>query len=458
MFKRIFYGLSFLVTFCIMAISMGGTGLAAYLTDIPEKYSSEINYLLDRKVITGYPDQTFRPEVNVTREEAATMIGRAMGLNGQQRTTSFSDVPQSSYASGYIQSAVEKGILTGYSDGTFRPENKMTRGEMAYLLKRAFNLSSTSYVFFSDVAKSGTQYTAINTVVTAGLANGYPDGSYRPNNPINRAEFAVLVARGLNPTYRVSSADLIPIGERIVTADSLNVRVGPGTEYKAIGSLPMNTKITIYYFHGDWVYFSYGSLKGFVHSAYLSAPNTKKKITIDPGHGGSDPGAIGNGIYEKELNLSVALKVKKILDQKGIQVVMTRTTDTSVSLQDRVKIGVDSGSDTFVSIHGNSNLDSSANGTETYYSIAGTNTRSESSKQLSSFIQNRLYKSLGTRNRGVKTAEFYVIYKNPLPAALIELGFISNSSDAQKLSSDYYRNQAAEAIAYGIVDYYNWKY
>ena len=116
---------------------------------------------------------------------------------------------------------------------------------------------------------------------------------------------------------------------------------------------------------------------------------------------------------------------------------------------------VNANADAFVSIHANSSTARDANGTETYYSTAAT--RAEDSKQLATFIQNRLYPALGTKNRGVKTADFHVIYKTPLPATLVELGFISNSSDASKLASDYYRNKAAEAIALGIQDYYNWK-
>ncbi|MBT2689205.1 N-acetylmuramoyl-L-alanine amidase [Bacillus sp. ISL-47] len=457
MYKRIFLGVTILVAACVMVISMGGTGLAAYLKDIPSKYSSEINYLVDRNIVTGYPNQTFRPELDVTREEAATMIGRALKLDGTKRSTSFPDVKADSYASGYIQSAVEANILTGYEDDTFKPKEKITRGEMAYLLKRAFNLSATSNVFFSDVAKSGAQYNAINAVVTAGIANGYPTGSYKPLNPINRMEFSLLVARAVNPTFRVSSAELVPKETMVVTADSLNVRSGPGTEFSVIGALPLGTKVTTYYSHGDWVYASSGSLTGFVHSGYLTVPNAKKIIAIDPGHGGSDPGAIANGIYEKELNLSVGLKVRKILEDKGIQVVMTRTNDTFVSLQGRIDYAVKAKADSFVSIHGNANTSSSPNGTETYYSTAALNTRAENSKKLAGFIQERLHKALGTNDRGIKEAGFHVINKNPLPSVLVELGFLTNAGDAQKLSSDYYRNKAAEAIALGIVDYYNWK-
>ena len=130
---------------------------------------------------------------------------------------------------------------------------------------------------------------------------------------------------------------------------------------------------------------------------------------------------------------------------------MTRRDDTYPTLSERVNIAVNSNADAFVSIHGNS-ASASAAGTETFYSTAST--RANDSKQLATFIQNRLYPALGTKNRGVKTGDFFVIYKNPLPSALVELGFITNSGDASKLSSDYYRNLAAEAIANGILDYY----
>ncbi|MCA1041632.1 N-acetylmuramoyl-L-alanine amidase [Bacillus infantis] len=464
MFKKITYGLSILVAVCILVISMGGKGMAASLSDIPAKYSSEVNYLMQRSVVTGYPDSTFRPNLDVTREEAATMIGRALGLNGDKRQTGFSDVSKDSYASGYIQSAADKGIITGDAEGTFRPKDKMTRGEMAYLLKRAFELSETSNVFFSDVAASGAQYTAINNIVTAGLSNGYPDGSFKPGNAITRVEFSLFTARGLDQSFRVSEADLKPSGVKYVTATDLNVRTGPGTGYNVVGSLPQDAEVTIYYSQGDWVYASSGSLKGFVHSGYLAdslepvvKPSGKRIIAIDPGHGGKDPGAISNGIYEKELNLSVSLKVRNILQQKGIQVVMTRTGDTYPTLGQRVDIAVNAKADSFVSIHGNTNGSSSPSGTETYYSTAALSDRAESSRQLATFIQNRLYKAIDTQNRGVKTANFQVIRYNPLPSVLVELGFLSNKSDAAKLSSDAYRNKMAEAIALGIVDYYNWK-
>ena len=381
---------SFFVTIMLIFLTNHSGNAAVSLSDIPEQYAPEINYLLEQGVISGYPDRTFKPNNNVTREEAATMIGIAKGLNGTKRATVFPDVEVDSYASGYIQSAVEQGIITGHSDGTFRPKDSITRGHMAIILQRAFNLDEKSNVYFSDVYAAGTQYDAIDRITTAGLAVGFPDGTFQPDSPVTRAHYALFVARGLNPNFRVSYT-----------------------------------------------------------------PSNGKMVAIDAGHGGSDPGAIGiNGMQEKELNLDVSLKVESLLRQKGIQVVMTRRDDTYPTLSERVNIAVNSNADAFVSIHANS-ATPTAGGTETYYSTAAT--RAEDSEQLATFIQNRLYPALETRDRGVKTAEFYVIDNNPLPAALVELGFITNSTDNSKLASDYYRNKAAEAIALGIEDYYNWK-
>jgi N-acetylmuramoyl-L-alanine amidase len=377
-----------LVAVFIFAFSISGKGLAANITDIPSSSATEINYLIDRDIISGYGDGTFRPLQNVTRAEAAIMLGKALGLNGTKRATSFTDVGAGSTASGYIQSAADEGIIKGFSDSTYRPYDPITRGQMAYLLQKGFGLTAKSNVYFTDIAQSGTQYDAINMIATAGLTVGYEDGTFRPTNNVTRQESAVFVARGLNESFRVSMVE-------------------------------------------------------------------SNRIAIDPGHGGSDPGAIGiNGMQEKELNLDVSLKVESLLKQKGIQVVMTRRTDTYPTLSERVNIAVNSNADAFVSIHANA-ATPTASGTETYYSTAAT--RAGDSKQLATFIQSRLYPALETRDRGVKTAEFYVIDNNPLPAALVELGFITNSTDNSKLASDYYRNKAAEAIVLGIQDYYNWK-
>lgn len=426
------------------------------LADIPGKYDTEIGYLLDLNVITGYPDSTFKPDQHVTREEAATMIGRALKLPGVERHTAFKDVSASSYASGYIQTAYEKGVINGYGNGYYYPKKSITRGEMAFLISKAFQLSQTSVIHFSDVTKTGSQSEVINKLTTAGIADGYPDGTYRPNAPITRSEFSLLVARGLNTAYRVVS-NLKPIGEKVVNTTALNVRSGPGTDYTRVGQVYYGNKITLYQIKGDWAYISSGNIKGYVHMDYLSEISSGRTIAIDAGHGGDDPGAGANGLLEKEINLDVALKVRTKLEKAGVKVVMPRTTDVFVSLSGRVDFAVQKKADSFLSIHTNSFTNPAAHGTETYYYTSALNERSEASKQLATFVQNRLYKAWGTYDRGVKVNGYQVIKYNPLPSALVELGFVTNGNDAIKLGSAKHRELAAEAIYLGILDYYKWK-
>jgi len=192
-----------------------------------------------------------------------------------------------------------------------------------------------------------------------------------------------------------------------------------------------------------------GSISNQVVTA-LGGPLAGATIVLDPGHGGTDPGASGFGLKEKDVVLDVGLRAQKRLEAGGAKVIMTRSKDIFIPLDGRVDIGNNSGADAFISIHANA-FNGSANGTETYW--YGTY-ESEKSKQLASEIQKELLKKLGTNNRGVKDAGFYVIKYTKIPSVLLELGFIDNKSDAQKLASNYYRDQAADAIYQGVLNYY----
>ena len=447
------------IVLVISSIGLSPASAAVPFKDILST-DKEIIYLYDRGLIKGTSTTTFSPEAAVTREQAAVLIGRAIGLSGKLRTTSFKDVKSSDYSSGFIQSAVEKGIITGYDDGTFKPKQTMTRGEMAFLLSRAFNLTKTGNVFFTDIkvdTASTSLYTAVNKIATFGISNGTGTGTYTPNDDLNRREFAAFLARGLNPNYRVVFQNA-SIDTLYVTVDSLNVRTGPSTGYSAAGKLNTGAKFTVYGYNGVWAYGKSGTIAGYVHSSYLSkevVSTEKKYIAIDAGHGGTDPGAVANGLREKDVNLDVAKRVEALLKTKGISVYMTRSNDTTIALDQRVPLAVKSGANAFVSIHANS-ATPAASGSETFYSAA-LDENAIHSKQLATFIQNRLYTAMAHNNRGVKDVPYLVLRSNPMPAALVELGFLTNSSDAYKLSTTTYKERAANAIASGIDDYYNWK-
>ncbi|WP_307892655.1 N-acetylmuramoyl-L-alanine amidase [Bacillus swezeyi] len=182
----------------------------------------------------------------------------------------------------------------------------------------------------------------------------------------------------------------------------------------------------------------------------LKNPAVGKTIFIDPGHGDQDPGAIGNGLKEKDVNLDIAKRLNSKLYSAGALPVMSRSNDTFYSLEERVKRGANAKADLFISIHANSYTPSS-NGTETYYD---KNYQSANSKRLAEEIQPRVVSAFGTRNRGVKTAGFYVIKNSKMPSVLIETAFITNSSDASKLKSATLKDRAAKGINDAVSVYY----
>lgn len=181
-------------------------------------------------------------------------------------------------------------------------------------------------------------------------------------------------------------------------------------------------------------------------------------IVIDPGHGGSDSGAIGpSGVREKDVALGVALKVKEFLEEQGDPVIMTRTTDRDVhsaqatngqELQARVnKAPRDAAM--FISIHCNAFSNPASNGMETYYY-----TGSGRGRRLAKLINEELERYGGLFNRGVKAANFYVLKHSSVPSTLLELAFVTNPEEEQLLADENYQASLARAIVEGINRYF----
>ncbi|MFW6270857.1 MAG: N-acetylmuramoyl-L-alanine amidase, partial [Bacillota bacterium] len=173
-------------------------------------------------------------------------------------------------------------------------------------------------------------------------------------------------------------------------------------------------------------------------------------IVIDPGHGGFDPGAIGpSGLTEKEVNLDIAIKVNDILSDSLDNIILTRETDRFVSLRRRAEIANKAEANLFVSIHVNASNKGYSSGTETYIAPQKTG----KSLTLADNLQNYLVNSLDLVDRGIKSDNFYVIKFTEMPAALVEVAFISNNREENLLSSNSFIEKAAGAIAEGIVKY-----
>ncbi|MFD2683255.1 S-layer homology domain-containing protein, partial [Bacillus seohaeanensis] len=168
------------------------------------RFYDEIMYLADRDIIGGYKNGDFGPNDTVTREAAAAMIGRALGFNEERKDTIFPDVTERSYASGYIEEAVNEGIISGFPDGTYRPNAPVTRGQMAIFLARAYDLTDEQEVSFSDVYSSTAAYPFIKRILAEGITSGYPDGTYRPDNKLTRGDFSAFLARTLDETFHAA--------------------------------------------------------------------------------------------------------------------------------------------------------------------------------------------------------------------------------------------------------------
>jgi len=172
-----------------------------------------------------------------------------------------------------------------------------------------------------------------------------------------------------------------------------------------------------------------------------------KKAIIDYGHGGNDPGGSGNGLREKDLTLSIGKKISKILKDHGVRVVETRTSDKTVSLNSRTNLANREKADIFVSIHVNAFTSASAHGVETFNYPGSAN-----GAKLAKSIQDEIVKAkLFKNSRGTKTANFHVLRATNMPAALVELGFITNKDDASILKSK--QGDIALAVAKGILAY-----
>jgi N-acetylmuramoyl-L-alanine amidase len=170
------------------------------------------------------------------------------------------------------------------------------------------------------------------------------------------------------------------------------------------------------------------------------------KIFIDPGHGGSDPGAVGNGLQEKNLTLQISLFLRDILvnEYEDVSIQLSRTSDQTVNLSQRTEAANNWGADYYLSIHVNAG---GGTGFESYiYPGVGTPTTTYQGQ-----IHEEILKQVDFFNRGKKTANFHVLRETSMPALLTENGFIDRLEDAEKLKSSSFLNRIARGHANGLV-------
>ena len=292
------------------------------------------------------------------------------------------------------------------------------------------------------------------------------------------ASFDVVITGVPNYYTRV----LIPTWTNYKDQDDIKwyegVRQSDGSYKVSVDINNHNYEIGLYHVH------AYGVLPNKKLQAIFSATHTVSAfdiakeqpsarsytIYIDPGHGGVDSGASYGGVYEKDLALSVANKLKANLIQLGYQVLMTRTADYNVDFKtERSKMANQSNADLFISIHFNATglPSSDATGIETYWyqydpeyqpkinaAMHNDPTRLAESEILANQVQTSLISETGAVNRGVRRDTFAVLRETAIPAILVELGFMDNPSDLQKINQDSYQTKLANALAQGIDNWY----
>ena len=183
-----------------------------------------------------------------------------------------------------------------------------------------------------------------------------------------------------------------------------------------------------------------------------------KIVVVDPGHGGYDPGTIKGGVCEKHINLQIGQKLKKALENKGVTAILTHDGDYNLAitglhakmarrydLNQRLKISEDSKAALYVSIHANSARNKSIQGAEVFY-----NPKSEKSKRLAEVIQDQLRSIPGMEKRMAKLNDYYVLKNATVPAVLVEVGYLSNPQEREKLINAEYQTLLSDKISIGI--------
>ncbi|TGE31137.1 N-acetylmuramoyl-L-alanine amidase [Desulfosporosinus sp. Sb-LF] len=205
-------------------------------------------------------------------------------------------------------------------------------------------------------------------------------------------------------------------------------------------------------------------LGSFKLTSVFSSDLKNKVIVIDPGHGGADPGAQNSGLKEKDVNLDISLRLRKVLESKGCTVILTREVDKDfflpgavvgrmakrAELNNRISIASKNNADLFISVHANSFPQRNTYGMETYYHL-----KSSTGKVLAEGIQRQLTQLQPNNKRPAKAGDYYIIKQTKMPAVLVEVGFISNPKERKLLLTDHYRDLVADAIGTGIVHYFN---
>ena len=253
-------------------------------------------------------------------------------------------------------------------------------------------------------------------------------------------------------SYTMPSSNVLKVAGNLTDISQVNTSL-PGVQSVKVERLTNGTAVLVITFNSNYTY----TIRDYDNRLTIKVIGkglNGKKIIIDAGHGGHDGGAVGSTkkTLEKNVNLSTSLLLKKELEAAGAKVLLTRSSDVFLELDERTAISNSSDYDAFVSIHSDS-YTSTSRGSTTFYN-ATVNFNGPKSYALALSVQQQLVQQTGTYNRGVKAQLFYVNRMNELPSVLVELAFLSNPNEEVLLASEAFRKKAAIGIKNGLQNYF----
>jgi N-acetylmuramoyl-L-alanine amidase len=368
-----------------------------------------ITGLAQQDLLKGTQDGKFEPDALMTRSQFAALLVKLFGLPIMPPARLFGDVPTDFWANRVIQQVYHSGLMAGFDDGTFRPNQPILRAQVLLPLVKALRLEKGELSLLQrfDDANAIPSYAkrAIAQATQAKLVVNYPRlKQFKPNWEATRAEVAAMIYQALVQTQRMPEM---------------------GSPYIIDPTQPNQPE---------------------------PQPNAPAvTVVIDPGHGGADPGAVGiNGLQEKAVIFPIAQIVVQQLQQQGVNAVLTRSEDGDMELAPRVELAKQLHADLFVSIHANSAgmENPQVSGLETYH-----HERSPESGQLAQMIHQAILQAVKGGDRGIRQANFYVLRHASMPAVLVETGFVTGREDAAKLATAAHREKVAGAIVKGVLTY-----
>ncbi|AIY07036.1 peptidase M15 [Planococcus sp. PAMC 21323] len=281
-----------------LTLMPGSSNATSSFKDVTS-FKEEVDFLSGLGIIKGFPDGSFKPAAAITRLDAVRMILRELDdKDTVGRDPGFADVTPDTPGYDEVAKAVKLGFIEGKetTEGVkyFDPKGQLTRAEMAKILTLAYQLKEDKKISFIDVHSSYWANAYISRLATAGVTNGYPGGTFKPNESLQRQHFAAFMARLLAPEKFPVAPKTPEKQVTYVTIDQLNMRSKPSVSGLIIGSIPKGGKVEYMSKEGTWYKVKYGSKAGWVNSAYLS--NSSSLKTAYPAPSNKTPGTYAAGI------------------------------------------------------------------------------------------------------------------------------------------------------------------